>query len=195
MHLPEIQFPEGRAWHVPDEAECVTLWDKYGMLPNIREHCRRVAEVAAFIVDKAQKRGLVPEGRMLDVPLAVAAGYLHDIAKTYTIRHGGSHAQLGGAWVRDETGNFLVAQAVLLHVSWPWQGGIMDDVLDPLRLPVIISYADKRVRHSEVVTLKERFDDLVSRYGISPEKVESINGHYEHTKEVEKALFDRVGEF
>ena len=33
-----------------------------------------------------------------------AAGLLHDLAKTYCIRHGGSHAQLGAAWVLEATG-------------------------------------------------------------------------------------------
>ncbi len=193
--LPELQFPGEKSWHVPGEEECVSLWDKYDMLPNIREHCRSVAQVAVHIVSEAKKRGIVPRGRLLDVPLAYAAGLLHDIGKTYTIRYGGSHAQLGAGWVRDETGNYLLAQSVLFHVSWPWQGGKLDDVSDPLRLPVIIAYADKRVRHSDVVSLKERFDDLVVRYGISPEKVRHIQGHYEHAKAVEKALFERVGEF
>ena len=33
------------AWNVPDEAQCVRLWDKYGMMPHIREHCRAVSSV------------------------------------------------------------------------------------------------------------------------------------------------------
>ncbi|MBP3731071.1 MAG: HDIG domain-containing protein [Mailhella sp.] len=191
--LPAIQFPSKAAWHVPDETECVRLWDKFGMLPNIREHCRSVAGIACEIVRRAIDLGLVPSERLLSEPLALAAGLLHDIAKTYTIRHGGSHAQLGAAWVKEETGNYLLAQAVLFHVSWPWQEGDLDDVLDPLRLPVIVAYADKRVRHADVVSLKERFDDLVVRYGISPEKIAVIKGYYTHTQAIEKAIFDRIG--
>ena len=193
--LPALHFPVCTGWSIPDEAECVLLWDKYAMLPNIREHCRGVAGVACHIARRAAERGLVPSGRLLDEPLTRAAGLLHDLAKTYTIRHGGSHAQLGAAWVRDETGNPLIAQAVLFHVSWPWQDGELDDVADPLRLPVIVAYADKRVRHSEVVTLQERFDDLLERYGVSPEHVARISGYLEHTRAVERAIFDRIGEF
>ena len=193
--LPPLHFPPARGWSIPDEAECVRLWDKYAMLSNIREHCHSVADVACHITRRAAERGLVPAGRSLGEPLTRAAGLLHDLAKTYTIHHGGSHAQLGAAWVRDETGNPLIAQAVLFHVSWPWQGGELDDVADPLRLPVIVAYADKRVRHSEVVTLQERFDDLMDRYGISPEHVARISGYLEHTRAVERAIFDRIGEF
>jgi len=191
--LPSLSFPVSPAWYVPDEAQCVRLWDKYGMMPHIREHCRAVASVALEIVRRAGERGLIPEGRGLDAPSVLAAGLLHDIAKTYTIRHGGSHAQLGAAWVRDETGNPALAQAVLWHVSWPWQEGPLDDSADPLRLPVIIAYADKRVRHTEVVTLEQRFEDLLIRYGIDDERRERITGYLNRTKTVEKALFDRIG--
>jgi len=191
--LPSLSFPVSPAWYVPDEAQCVRLWDKYGMMPHIREHCRAVASVALEIVRRAGERGLIPEGRGLDAPSVLAAGLLHDIAKTYTIRHGGSHAQLGAAWVRDETGNPALAQAVLWHVSWPWQEGPLDDSADPLRLPVVIAYADKRVRHTEVVTLEQRFEDLLIRYGIDDERRERITGYLNRTKTVEKALFDRIG--
>ena len=191
--LPSLSFPISPAWNVPDEAQCVRLWDKYGMMPHIREHCRAVASVALDIVRRAGARGILPEGRGLDEPTTLAAGLLHDIAKTYTIRHGGSHAQLGAAWVRDETGNPALAQAVLWHVSWPWQEGPLDDSADPLRLPIIIAYADKRVRHTEVVTLEQRFEDLLIRYGIDDERRERITGYLNRTKTVEKALFDRIG--
>ena len=193
--LPALAFPVSSAWNVPNEAQCVRLWDKYGMMPHIREHCRAVASVALEIVRRAGERGVLPEGRGLSEAYVLAGGLLHDIAKTYTIRHGGSHAQLGAAWVRDETGNPALAQAVLWHVSWPWQDGPLDDAVDPLRLPVIIAYADKRVRHNEVVTLEERFEDLMVRYGIDDERKARITGYLNRTKAVEKAIFDRIGVF
>ena len=193
--LPALSFPASPGWNVPDEAQCVRLWDKYGMMPHIREHCRAVASVALEIVRRAEERGVLPEGRGLSTPYVLAGGLLHDIAKTYTIRHGGSHAQLGAAWVRDETGNPALAQAVLWHVSWPWQSGPLDDAADPLRLPVIIAYADKRVRHTEFVTLEERFEDLMVRYGIDDERKARITGYLNRTKAVEKAFFDKIGVF
>lgn len=191
--LPALEFPADPSWIVPDEKQCALLWDRYDMMPHIRDHCRAVARVAMEIVRRAEMRGVIPEGRPLTVPLARAAGLLHDIAKTYTIRHGGSHAQLGAAWVREETGNPLLAQAVLFHVEWPWSGGELDDVRDPMRLPVIVAYADKRAKHAQVVSIKERFDDLLVRYGISADKVENIAANYAHVQAVEQAIFDRVG--
>ena len=191
--LPPFEFPASPSWSIPDERQCVRLWDKYGVMPHIREHCRAVASIAVELTRRALERGLIPAGRPLDIPYAFAGGLLHDIAKTYTIRHGGSHAQLGAAWVREETGNPALAQAVLWHVSWPWSDRELDDVADPLRLPIIIAYADKRVRHAEVVSIQERFDDLMVRYGISDEKREILAGYFAHTQAVEQAIFDRVG--
>ncbi len=191
--LPPLEFAYNPSWSVPDEAECARLWDKYDVMPHIREHCRAVASVAVEIARRAARAGLIPEGRFLNEESALAAALLHDIAKSYTIRHGGSHAQLGAAWVREETGNPALAQAVLFHVSWPWENTVLDDVRDPLRLPVVIAYADKRVRHTEFVSIRERFDDLTVRYGISEEKKLSLLKYYEHTASVEHALFDRVG--
>ena len=191
--LPSLEFPADPSWSVPDETQCALLWDKYEVPPHIRDHCRAVAGVAVEITSRAAARGAIPAGRALTVPLARAAALLHDIAKNYTIRHGGSHAQLGAAWVREETGNPLLAQAVLFHVEWPWSGGEMDDVRDPMRLPIIVAYADKRVRHKEVVSVKERFDDLLVRYGITADKMETIAVNYAHVQAVEQAIFDRVG--
>ena len=146
--LPALEFAVSPEWYVPDERHCVRLWDKYGMMPHIREHCRAVASVAVEIARRAEERGLVRSGRCLSQAYALAGGLLHDLAKTYTIRYGGAHTQLGAAWVREETGNPALAQAVLWHASWPWEFGPFSDTDDPLRLPVIVAYADKRVRHA-----------------------------------------------
>lgn len=191
--LPPLEFAYNPSWPIPDEKQCARLWDKYDVMPHIREHCRAVASVAVEIARRAERSGLVPQNRLLNESSALAAALLHDLAKTYAIRHGGSHAQLGAAWVREETGNPALAQAVLFHVSWPWENTVMDDVQDPLRLPIVIAYADKRARHAEIVSIRERFDDLIVRYGISEEKKRSLLRYYEHTERVEQALFERVG--
>jgi hypothetical protein len=64
-----------------------------------------------------------------------------------------------------------------------------------MRLPIIVAYADKRVRHAEVVTIKERFDDLLVRYGIDASRQDRIAAHYAHTEAVERAIFERTGIF
>ena len=189
MNLPALVFaPDSPLPPVPDEAACAGLWDRYGMLPNIRAHSRAVAEVALGVAQRAAALG-----HAVDMPALRAAALLHDLAKTYTILHGGAHAQLGAAWVREETGRPDLAQAVLFHVSWPWAHGPLALDADPLRLPLLVSYADKRVRHDEVVSLEERFDDLLNRYGDTEERRASIRANREQAFIYERALAALVG--
>jgi hypothetical protein len=125
------------------------------MLPNIEEHSLAVAKVALYLGRCMQAAG---------VPLCLrtlqASALLHDLAKTYTIGHGGNHAQLGAAWVVQETGKPLIAQGVLFHAYWPWELN-----LEAWPLPLLVQYADKLVCHEQVVNLKARFTDLMERYG------------------------------
>ena len=189
MDLPALVFPSDPSLPpVPDETACARLWDKYGMLPNIRAHSRAVARVALDVAERA-----VALGHTVDVPALRAAALLHDLAKTYTILHGGAHAQLGAAWVREETGRPDLAQAVLFHVSWPWSEGPLGLETDPLRLPLLVSYADKRARHDEVVGLEERFEDLLDRYGDTEEHRTLIVANREQALTYERALTALVG--
>ena len=94
---PELLFPHRQAF-IPSEQECHDLWDKYDMLDNIRAHCTLVARVATAVAGMAWEKGL-----QVNVPEVHASGLLHDLAKTYCVRHGGGHAQLGASWVVQET--------------------------------------------------------------------------------------------
>jgi putative nucleotidyltransferase with HDIG domain len=188
MTLPPLEFPPDPGWQVPDEAACVRLWDRYAMPPHIRAHCRAVCGVAEEIARRAAALG-----RDVSSDTVRAAALLHDIAKAYSIRYGGGHAHLGAAWVREETGNQALAQAVLFHVSWPWEEGMLAPWNNPLRLPLIISYADKRVRHDQVVSLEERFADLQNRYGTTAQYHASIFRNQKQAVRLEKALFSLLG--
>jgi len=143
------------AYPVPDEAACLELWDRHAMPEHIRRHSWLVAMVSELLARRAEERGQAVSTRAVR-----ASALLHDIAKDYTIRHGGNHAQLGGVWTLEATGNPGIALGVTHHVYWPW------DVDSRLwLLPVIVLYGDKRVRHDELVTIDDRFEDLFRRYG------------------------------
>jgi hypothetical protein len=108
------------------------------------------------------------------------------LAKSYCLEHGGRHAQLGAAWVRDKTGNPLVAQGVLHHVWWPLD-------VDPIRhfLPLAVLYADKRVKHEQVVSLGVRYADLFERYGKEEVIHRGIERSMRQSKAVE-AIFEEM---
>ena len=163
---------------VPDDAQCMALWDKYGMLEHIRAHSLMVADLAT-----AMARRAVECGHELCVPSVRASALLHDIAKTYTITHGGSHAQLGASWVVAETGNRELARGVMMHVHWPWP--LPENVCT---LPFFVIYADKRIKHDQCVTLQERFEDLLVRYGTTDSSRASICESYRQGQHLERAF-------
>ncbi len=184
--IPQLLLPKA-ASPVPDEAACLALWDKYGMLDNIRAHSLLVADSATALARMAVERGFP-----VDVSAVRASGLLHDIAKTYCLLHGGSHAHLGAAWVVAETGNYAVAQGVFHHFCWPWPMPL--DQPDRLcSLPFFIMYADKRARHDEFVTLDERFSDLLDRYGTTPQRRDGIFASYVQARDMEQALSGYLG--
>jgi len=185
--LPQLPLlcPANGARSVPSDQACFTLWDKYDMLPNIRRHSLLVAHVATTLAARAAEAGLgvrVPEVR--------AGALLHDIAKTYCVRHGGSHAQVGAAWAVAETGNYAIAQGVMMHVWWPWP---LPEGPGICTLPFFVIYADKRVRHDACVTLEERYEDLLERYGRTGAARDGIGVAYQQGKNIESALEAQLG--
>jgi hypothetical protein len=181
--LPPLDFPPcGRA--APSEAACRALWDKYAMPEHIRAHSEQVARFSVSLAGLAAKRGFAVQAETV-----LACGLLHDIAKNYTLLHGGSHAQLGAAWALAETGHAGIAQGIMHHVYWPW----------PLReelccaLPILVLYADKRTRHADFVTLEERYADLAERYGIHEQSRRGIEASYRQAMSIERALSARLG--
>jgi uncharacterized protein len=147
---------------IPDEHECRELIKEYGMLPNILKHSEQVMRVSLCIADNLKKRDAVKRD------LILAAALLHDITKTRSIGTGERHDVSGGELLRG-LGFESVAVAVEQHVEF------RDFRRDgPLLEKEIIYYADKRVMHDVIVTLDERLEDLVKRYGITSDLVERI---------------------
>ena len=167
--------------NIPDEFTCRQLMDRYAMLPNIVEHSYRVCQVAHFI---GKALSLSEDG--LNPPLIVAAALLHDITKTQSLKTKENHAETG-ANLLEEMGYPQVAEVVRGHVRLSAGTG-----LSPMREVHIVNYADKRVRHATVVSLEERFVDLVERYGQTQERRLRIEQMRKTTLELEQQMFRRM---
>ena len=150
------------------------------MLANVRKHSLQVANIAAQLAQRARSLGFA-----VDVATVRASALLHDLAKTWCLKNGGSHALLGASWSAQETRNFRLAQGVALHVHWPWP---LPQDASICSLPIFIIYADKRVRHDQAVSLDERFEDLLDRYGKTAEARAGIASSCQQAKEIEKLL-------
>jgi len=151
---------------------------------HIREHSMRVGEIAHALAIRAGDLKVLPGDS--DVQSVRVSGLLHDLAKIYTLRHGGSHAQIGAAWVLAETGNPLIAQGVLHHVWWPLDA-------DPTKhfLPLAVLYADKRVKHENIVSLGARYADLFERYAKNDYARERMKLSMAQSKAIE-AMFEEL---
>lgn len=184
--LPPLAAPPvpagAGAWDAPDEARCRELWDFHDMLPNIRAHSLLVARVAAFLAERGRERGFD-----VDVATVRASALLHDLAKTYTIRYGGSHSQLGASWVMEHTGNPRIAQGVMHHVFWPFEADLARDFA-----PLCVLYGDKRVAHDQLVGMDERFEDLMERYGMSEAIRARILATHEQGVQVERLFSEAL---
>ena len=82
-------------------------------------------------------------------------------------------------------GYLELARVVREHVR------LEDEVRDPrpLREAEVVNYADKRVLHTRVVTVTDRFTDLRERYGRTPEALVRIAAMEVRTRALEEKLF------
>ena len=153
--------------------------DIHAMLPHIREHSFAVMRVACFLGE-----ALVEAGFDLALPLVTTGALLHDLGKTPCLGTTTNHAEYGAA-ILEDLGYPQVAQVVREHVHL--NGERRDP--RPVRESELVNYADKRVLHTEVVTLEDRFADLKVRYGRTPEARARINATETRARTLEKKLF------
>ena len=166
---------------IPSKKQCYRLMREMGMLNNIVAHSEQVCRVALCLTDHLDRRGVV-----LNRELIRASALLHDITKTRSFETKENHAQTGSHFL-SEKGFPEVGRVVGQHVR-----------LDTYVLPgtprevEVINYADKRVLHDRIVSLKERMGYIVERYGGDSEIDARILMLYEKTRNLEKRLFEYV---
>lgn len=149
---------ENSRWDIPDAAECeLMLRTLFPVSPEVLHHSRRVAEVAHGLGTAVHLAG-----HELDLALIWAAAMLHDIAKGHR-----RHATVGGAWLA-QLGLCRIAAVVSAHTDpEPIEAGSLTE-------KQIVYLADKLVRQDKRVTLEERFEAALSRYGRDPAACENI---------------------
>jgi HD-like signal output (HDOD) protein len=178
VRLPYIDLAIDHSLPVPDEDTCRVLWKRYNMLEHIGAHSHQVALLARALAERARDMG-----KRDVVELTFASGLLHDLGKSFTVRHGGSHAQIGASWAMTGAAHPVIAQAVLHHVWWPWP--FPDDLAKPV---FFVLYADKRVMHNEFADIDTRYADLKRRYGHSAESLKGLEAGHAHAQDIERAL-------
>ncbi len=166
---------------IPTETECYRLMCEMKMLDHIVLHSMQVCRVASWLAKE-----LDGQPKRLNPDLIRAAALLHDITKTRSFKTQENHAQTGGQFLA-ERGYLEIGEIVRQHVR-----------LDQYSVPIvlgeaeIINYADKRVLHDRVVSLEQRQDYILERYGKIPEHRERIRWLWQKTIEIENVMFSEL---
>jgi len=166
---------------IPSKQKCLSLIRQMNMLDHIVVHSFQVCRVAVFLIDHM---GSGPGN--LSRNLVQAAALLHDITKTRSFTTRENHA-LTGAQFLNEMGYPEVGHIIEQHVRL--------DSYAASDFPTeaeIVNYADKRVLHDRIVTLKERMDYILEKYAKGPEYRERLLWLWKKTEELESRLFSYV---
>ncbi len=173
---------------IPTIEQCLHFIDRYEMLDNIRHHSFMVARVAKTLTIGLAKH---PTTQTPDINEVIAGALLHDIAKTRCLKNNSHHARDGQS-ICMELGYPEIGAIVLEHVVLRdfnrelYQKGIFG-------AKELVYYADKRVRHDQVVTLADRLSYIVERYGNNdPIKEKRIQENFAATITFESLLFSHL---
>jgi uncharacterized protein len=168
---------------IPTREQCFELIRRYQMLPHIVRHSALVTDVALLIARKLNSRG-----HHLDLALVEAGALLHDITKTICIQTKENHAQTGGELLVS-LGYPAVADIVRQHICLDPESSDPEAVTEA----EVINYADKRVKHEEVVDIDERFRDVLDRY---VKKLPGLQARFEEvqleTQLLEQKIFSKI---
>ena len=162
----------------PTKNECYHLIYEMEMMEHIVSHSILVCQVAMFLADQLNLQDIY-----LNREVVQAAALLHDITKTRSFKTRENHAQTGEQLLRDldypEVGCIIGQHVVLNEYA---------DV-DPPKEAEIVNYADKRVLHDRVVSLKDRMAYVLKNYGKQSIYHERILRLWEDSERLEKKIF------
>lgn len=164
--------------NLPTNKECFRIIKEMEMMDHIIDHSIMVSNVAVCLC-----RGVRHASPTLNEDLVRTAALLHDITKTRSFSSGEIHSETGGGLMREmgypEIGN-IVRQHVMLDRNC--QDG-------PVSEPELVNYADKRVLHDRVVSLDQRLDYIIRKYGRKPEFKPLIKKMWDNTTALEIKIF------
>lgn len=167
---------------IPDTEECVLIMKTYNMLENIKAHSFKVEKVARIIA-----KGIIKSGVNISLKKITAGALMHDIAKTICLGSTEDHALMGMEICIKHNFNEIaeiVGEHILLK-SYEPESAVNEKE--------IIYYSDKRVNHSEVVTLEKRLEYLLNRYAKNEKAlVKRIEENFMKCREVEKKIFSKL---
>ena len=164
--------------NLPSREECMELLKRENTPENIIRHTLVVNKIAVFLAKKLKEKG-----ENVNIDLVDRASLLHDIKKWESIQNktDASHGEIGENFLKDRYPE--IAELVRKHMLY--------EVVDLKTWEEkIICYADKRVNHDKIVSLKQRFDYINKRY--PPKNKKLRKKVYDKYFELEKEIFEKL---
>jgi putative nucleotidyltransferase with HDIG domain len=163
----------------PDREQCVEYYRELGTPDNIIAHAITVNKVAVFLAVKLKEKGI-----KINLKLVDAASLLHDLDKWLCLNDKSIEHGFETEKILRKKGFPEVGYYARQHRS--------DLITEGLKTweEKIIAYADRRVIHDKIGTIKERFDYLNVRYPTkNPEKRKM---HLRLTYDLEREIFSKL---
>ena len=155
---------------IPDDAMIAEMHKEYHTAAHIIEHEKRVADIAEHCANDMMKHGHIIRMKALR-----AAALLHDVLRIVDFQDPAPAEHDLWKKLRTQFGNGheSAAQQMLAARGFPEIGMIirphgMPGGENPRPVTIeqkLLAYADKRVLHTDVVSVEERFADFAVRYG------------------------------
>ncbi|MEK6957660.1 MAG: hypothetical protein AABW99_01635 [archaeon] len=140
---------------IPPMEECEALMAEFEVPEHIRKHTEEVRKVSNFLAKKISSNG-----KKIDLGLVDRASLMHDFLKMHCIKNNCRHALEAGK-VMAGRGYAEFGEVLKLHGLEEVNNFDSKTCLEAK----IVWYADKRVNHGGIVSLKARYDYLKQRYG------------------------------
>ncbi len=166
---------------IPSLEEAYFLLKKEKIPEHIIKHSEKVALISLFIgcfLKEIEEK--------VDISLLVTGALLHDIKKYESILTGENHALLGYEFM-EKMGYKRIGDIIKAHIYLE-----ISSFDAPISEEEIVHYADKRVMHDKIVTLKERFEDLKKRYGKDKQSILRLEFLEKLNYRLEKRIFKKL---
>ncbi len=167
---------------MPDEAECMEMWEHYHTPENVRMHCRAVCVQALRIGNALNQAGCE-----LNLQMIRSEALLHDVARAKP-----HHTEEGARILRRE-GYPELAEMIRIHHDLTKGGYEWNANAEPCETEVVY-LADKLTKETRTVTLEERFADSRRRCELQQDYEEALKKHERRYQEA-KLVEDKVKKY
>ncbi|MBI5589092.1 MAG: NTP transferase domain-containing protein [Deltaproteobacteria bacterium] len=177
--LKDIDTPEDYAWaqgcmdrrDIPSDDECRALMIRQIAPQNVIDHCRAVADLARRLAT-----ALNAAGCGLDIERIVSAARVHDLARGCP-----RHADKGARVLR-ESGFSGIADIVEVHMDYTVNKEA------PITESEVVFLADKWIQEDRKVSMEERFQAKLKKYGSDSGACRDILRRRENALEAQKRI-------